>query len=144
MDWSNEFHRCHDCQAVPGTYHSDGCDTQRCPLCKGQRMCCDCPVPDDERLPWTGIWPGSLEAAELGLWTRMGGYGEGWIPCAADHPDAGAGLNEWAERGCPDTPVALRLIVKAREIARDAGMKDGDRKTILKGVLAEILRELRL
>lgn len=142
MDWSNQFKRCQDCSAAPGTYHSRGCDTQYCPICKGQRMCCDCPVPDDERLPWTGIWPGKLEAAELGLWSRHGNGG--WTLCAADYPEASPALNEWAERGCPDTPVALRLITKAKKIARDAGMKASDRKTILKGVFTEILRELRL
>ena len=141
MDWSHEFHRCHDCDAAPGAYHSRGCDTQYCPTCRGQRMCCDCPVPDDERLPWTGVWPGKLEAAELGLWSW---FGNGWTACAADHPEATPDLNTWAERGCPDTPVALQLIAKAKVLARDAGMKDDDRVTILKGVLTEVLRELRL
>ena len=90
------------------------------------------------------MWPGRLEAAELGLWTRSGGYGVGWTSCDADHPDASPGLNEWGERGSPATPVALRLIAKATTLALDAGMKDKDRVTILKGVFTEILRELRL
>ena len=142
MDWSHEFHFCHDCNAAPGTYHTDGCDTEWCPLCKGQRMCCDCPVPDDERLPWTGVWPGSLESAELGLWCRWGRTG--WIRCTADHPDARTNLNDWAVQGMPVPPTAARLTDKAKELALDADMADGDRVAILKGVFTEILTELKL
>lgn len=143
MDWSNKFHRCRDCDAVPGTYHSWGCDTEYCAACRHQALSCGCSKPaDDKRLPWTGVWPGQLEAAELGLWSWFGPGG--WTVCAADHPEASPALNEWAVRGSLDTPVALRLITKAKVIAQDTGMKGDDRETILKGVFTEILRELRL
>lgn len=41
-DGAEEIHRrrphrapraCHDCGAAPGTYHHDGCDSERCPKC---------------------------------------------------------------------------------------------------------------
>lgn len=35
-------HRCGDCGALYGHYHHFGCDTEQCPVCAGQMMCCDC------------------------------------------------------------------------------------------------------
>jgi hypothetical protein len=31
---------CHDCYAVVGQYHCDGCDSEQCPGCRGQRLGC--------------------------------------------------------------------------------------------------------
>ncbi len=39
-DWSED--RCHDCGAKDGKYHHIGCDTERCPICKGQMLGCSC------------------------------------------------------------------------------------------------------
>lgn len=66
--------KCHDCGVLPGNLHKTGCDTERCPCCKGQLISCGCTwaehpgwkteddpegvswwPPDSERLPWTGI-----------------------------------------------------------------------------------------
>ncbi len=33
---------CHDCYAVKGQYHSDGCDVERCPRCFTQLLSCGC------------------------------------------------------------------------------------------------------
>jgi hypothetical protein len=33
---------CHDCAALPGQLHAEGCDTEMCPRCKGQLLSCDC------------------------------------------------------------------------------------------------------
>jgi len=46
--------RCPDCGVAPEGFHHLGCDMQRCPLCAGQMISCDCrfdedgPDPDDE------------------------------------------------------------------------------------------------
>lgn len=34
---------CHDCNAAPGHLHHVGCDVERCRLCGGQVLGCDCP-----------------------------------------------------------------------------------------------------
>lgn len=34
--------RCSDCGAKYGYYHHEGCDCERCPVCKGQLLSCEC------------------------------------------------------------------------------------------------------
>lgn len=58
---------CHDCKAKPGETHQDGCDVERCSVCGGQRIQCDCVDHDITFSRWTGFWPGSLEANALGI-----------------------------------------------------------------------------
>lgn len=38
--------RCHDCGIVnkKGNIHHSGCDMERCPVCKGQLISCNCDV----------------------------------------------------------------------------------------------------
>lgn len=58
---------CHDCDAKPGEPHKKNCDTERCSVCGGQRLCCDCKGHDKYFAKWTGIWPGKAEADYLGI-----------------------------------------------------------------------------
>lgn len=39
---------CHDCAAVIGQYHCEGCDWERCPRCGGQLLGCECGKDGDE------------------------------------------------------------------------------------------------
>ncbi len=58
---------CPDCNATPGNMHEPGCDVERCSVCGGQYVSCECPGHDRAFAHWTGIWPGRAEAVYLGL-----------------------------------------------------------------------------
>jgi len=63
----NQLRNCHDCGAKPGEPHRDGCDVERCSVCGGQRLQCECDGHDPLFSRWTGIWPGTAEADYLGM-----------------------------------------------------------------------------
>jgi hypothetical protein len=46
-DWGANDRPCHDCAAIKGEFHVEGCDVERCAGCGGQRFGCDC-EPDDD------------------------------------------------------------------------------------------------
>lgn len=63
---------CHDCDAKPGEVHLDNCDVERCSICGGQALSCECPEEDLDKhdkafARWTGFWPGDVEADALGI-----------------------------------------------------------------------------
>lgn len=101
---------CSDCGVEPGSFHVPGCDVERCPACGGQAISCACSGVEEERLPWTGRWPGAEAAEGFGLWCYWGDRETGeyiesifsgqvgsWLPCAADHPGARPDLNRLHE-----------------------------------------------
>ncbi len=63
----NKLTDCYDCGAKPGQRHAEGCDVERCSVCGGQRLQCDCESHDKDFAKWTGIWPGQAEADYLGI-----------------------------------------------------------------------------
>lgn len=41
MDWST----CPGCRVAIGTFHTEGCDWEECPLCHKQSLACECDIP---------------------------------------------------------------------------------------------------
>lgn len=53
---------------------------------------------DPSKAPWTGVWPGTLEALRLGYFCFWDGdevHGR-WVRCGPEHPKATADLNRLA------------------------------------------------
>jgi hypothetical protein len=69
-----ELDDCPDCGVAPGHLHAQDCDVEQCPNCGYQLISCSCEdePPSDDRLPWTGTWPGVEECREFGLFEDDG------------------------------------------------------------------------
>jgi len=92
-----DLRRCHDCGAPPGYTHREGCDTERCTVCGGQRLQCCCEGHDRRRAFWTGTWPGSEACMELGWYSKMIPGRTGWHRCEPGDPDGTPDMNRWQE-----------------------------------------------
>jgi hypothetical protein len=57
VNMKNDLKNCHDCGTKPGYPHMPFCDVERCSVCGGQRISCECKGHDPSFARWTGLWP---------------------------------------------------------------------------------------
>jgi len=48
LDYGSNHQPCHDCGALKGQYHVDGCDVEECPACHEQAIGCGCNLAEGE------------------------------------------------------------------------------------------------
>lgn len=112
---------CPDCGAEIGQLHAPACDVEQCPYCGGQLLSCCCDglgigeVPADDRLPWSGRWPGEPECEEFGWFAELV-PGGGWKPVdgkpgASASPD----LNRLHVQACWDWKKK-RFVQKSKKV----------------------------
>jgi hypothetical protein len=129
----NKSQHCPACNAKPGTLHQLGCDVEQCPRCGRQLLSCahfllgtvKAP-PDQERLPWTGEWPGVQECREFGWWAKPNPAGSGYVACAPDDPEAQPDLNRLLKEGVWDRK--RQRFVRREEPGGDASSATGGTK----------------
>lgn len=114
-----EKKNCGDCAATPGSYHTLGCDTERCMDCGGQLISCDCngtSLANEARELWTGVRPGVEQCHNLGWFAKRIPGLTGWQSCPEDDPDGRADLNRLAE--CEWDPETRLFVPPASQIVQ--------------------------
>ena len=47
-DWGADRVPCHDCSVIKGQLHVPSCDVERCPVCGGQVITCECDYDEEQ------------------------------------------------------------------------------------------------
>lgn len=87
---------CPRCLVEVGVPHTQDCVIARCLITGRQRVQCS-EDHDCGQQEWSGVYPGTLDAIELGLWSRLEPT-LGWVPSTPEDEDAIPDLNTLLHR----------------------------------------------
>ena len=90
--WKTPIERCPCCYARIGRLHRRRCSVEMCPYCGDHAALCECRAPQDDRLQWTGLFPGEAECQANGWWVKGDAKG-GWVRCGG--PDEEGALPDF-------------------------------------------------
>jgi hypothetical protein len=62
-----ELDNCFKVGKVVAGKPQEKCDIERCSVCGGQKLGCECVDHDKQFARWTGFWPGELEGKSLNM-----------------------------------------------------------------------------
>lgn len=129
--------KCHDCGAKLGEPHSSGCDTARCLVCGGQRLCCSCEGGDGDI--WTGLMYPDLHRIcfEQNLWCKDQVWENGkWRDVdEGEIPDLMRENKQirWHVPCSPDDPHKRADINRAAVAKKEPPIQDGDELPMVGG-----------
>lgn len=83
---------CPDCGVNPDEFHKEGCDVERCRQCGRQFLFCSHEEKYENRLKWTGNWPGTEECEEFGWYCKFL-PDEGYVQCTKEEKGSMPDLN---------------------------------------------------
>jgi hypothetical protein len=102
--------RCGDCGVRRGGFHHLGCDIQRCPVCRGQMMSCDCRFDEDDGPIGAGV-DGNGDLVEI---VRLGSQ-----EVIVHHTESLPAKDRTEVRGIPVTTPLRTVIDLAPELEED-------------------------